>query len=51
MAELRVCRVTQIPEQGVRDGLAGCWLLLQEGGQATSTQPLQEQHAAAAAGV
>jgi hypothetical protein len=49
MAELGMCRVAQVPEEGIGDGLACCGLLLQEGCQATSTQPLQAQEAAAAA--
>jgi hypothetical protein len=49
MAVLGVRRITQVPEQHVRDGLACGGVLLQEGSQATSTQPLQVELVATAA--
>jgi hypothetical protein len=49
MAVLGVCWITQVPEESIRDGLACGGVLLQEGSQATSTQPLQVEQAAAAA--
>jgi hypothetical protein len=43
MAVLGVRWVAQVPEQGIRDGAASGWVLLQESSQPTSTKPLQAQ--------